>query len=181
MNVNLAVELLRDAKHIYNVALGETHDSDTESKNNLTEVIEKARAFMANRDEVWDRDELKSAIQKILLDKGKFICVLGGQGTGKSLVFANMEKLNMGTVFVIDLRVEGINILNGLITVLKERRKFYLDMQQKGTLKDWIATGGAVESLFTCARKFGEFDVIMNALSDGSSKKLQPVHFMCSE
>lgn len=103
MNVDLAVELLRDTEHVYNAASEESHGNYTERKINLTEIIKKAQAFMANRDEVWDRDELKGAIQKFISDRGETVCVLGGQGTGKSLVIENMEKLNMGNVFALDL------------------------------------------------------------------------------
>ena len=92
--------------------------------------------------------------------------MLGSKNTGKSLVFSNFEKLNMNNVFVVHLGKEAFDILHGMISVLKERRKTYLDMEQKGTLKDWTATAtrGAVASLFSCAKEFGEFDAIMNAL-----------------
>ena len=52
INVDLAVDLLGDRKHIYNVALEENHGNDTERKSYLTEVIKKAQMFVSNRDEV---------------------------------------------------------------------------------------------------------------------------------
>ena len=110
INVDLAVDLLRDTKHIYNVALEENHGNDTERKSNLTEVIKKARLFVHNYDEVWDRDELKGAIQGILVGSGEFVYVLGSKDTGKSLVIANLQKLNMNNVLVVNLGY-GSNIL----------------------------------------------------------------------
>lgn len=107
-------------------------------------------------------DELKEAIQGILVGSGEFVYVLGSKNTGKSLVFSNFEKLNLNNVFV----VKGFDILDGMISVLRERRKTYLEMKEMGTLKDWTATatGGAEASVFSCAKEFGEFDAIMNAL-----------------
>ena len=125
----------------------ETHGNDAECKKYLTEVIKKAKTFMENLDEVWDRDELRSAIHTILLDTGKFFCVLGGKSTGKTLVIKNMEKLNMDNVFVADLRLKGSNILKGL-----EREKFYQDMEEKGS---------AVASYFDHARAFEKLHAIL--------------------
>ena len=47
INVDMAVDLLGDRKHIYNVALEENHGNDTERRSNLTEVIKNLKYFYA--------------------------------------------------------------------------------------------------------------------------------------
>ena len=171
INIDLAADLLRDTKHVYHVALEETHGNDAERKNYLTEVIKKAKTFMENLDEVLDRDELKSAIQTILLDKGKFVCVLGGKSTGKTLVIKDMEKLNMGNVFVVDLRLKGSNIWKGLVGVILEREKFYQDVEEKGS---------AVTSNSDRARAFEELHAILkDRIFEGSVE--QPLKVVINE
>ena len=180
MNVDLAVDLLGDGKYIYNVALEENHGNDFDRKSNLTEVIKKAQQFVYNDDEVWDRDELKGAIQGILVGGGKFVYLLGSKDTGKSSVIEIMGKLNMNNVFVVNLGYDS-NILRELTSVLRDRRESYLEMDRTNTLKDWTATGGAVASLFSCAEEFGELDAIMNHLSFRDFVKLQSLGVLINE
>lgn len=82
VNVDFAVDLLRDKKRIYNVALEENHGNATECKICLTKVIKKARTFMKSRGQVWDRDELERAIKNILSTDGNFVCLLCWQVVG---------------------------------------------------------------------------------------------------
>ena len=182
MNVGSAVGLLRDTKHIYNVALDETHGSNADLlKSNLTEVIKKAKVFMRNRDEVRDRDELKSAIQSIHSDVGKFVCVLGGKSTGKSLVIKNVEKLNMNNVFVVDLRLKGSDILKGLVSVIMERRRFYEDnMEQKGAVNIKAAIGSTVADQYNLAKEFENVLKVVNAIIDKDSVE-QPLEVLINE
>ena len=89
----------------------------------------------------------------------------------------------MSTVFVIDLRVKGTNILKGLMSVLKERRKFYEDMDE-GTFKVATAIGSAVGSAVASyldrAKVFEEVIAIMTALVDKGSEE-QPLEVLINE
>ena len=40
--------------------------------------------FMEN--EVWNRDELRASLERIVTGRGQFACLLGGRSTGKSLL-----------------------------------------------------------------------------------------------
>jgi hypothetical protein len=86
---------------------------------------------------VWDRDELKGAVQDIIARRGEFFCLLGCKSTGKSLVIQHLEKLclegcNMGIVFVVNQRIEGSNILKGLMIFPEKRRNLLTSAERAG-------------------------------------------------
>ena len=166
INVDYAVDLLRDTKHLYNIALEDTLGNATECRNNLTEIVKKANTFMINQDEVWDRDELKRAILNIFSGVGNFVCLLGGKSTGKSLVIRDLEKLNMSSVFVVDLRVKGSNILNALLAVLQERKKYYLDMKEKQNVKTVITFARALATSIQKGEEFNRAASTIQAILD---------------
>ena len=89
-----AANLLRDNTYLHKIALAEAHGNATECKNSDTEIIKKAKIFMANKDEVWDRDELKDAIRAITANRGEFVRLVGGKSTSKTLVIRHLEKLS---------------------------------------------------------------------------------------
>ena len=126
INLKDAADLLRDTKYLYNVVT-------KESKTNLTEIIEKAEAFMMNQTEIWDRDDLQDALKVVFAQCSQLVCLLGGKSTGKSLVLRNLERLNKGTVFRVNLR-EGSDILKALLKVLEERRNYYLYLESENTM-----------------------------------------------
>lgn len=106
--------------YIYNIALEENNGNATQCKSNLTDVINRAQNFIKNRDEVWGQDQLEGAIQDIVSSEGKFVCLLGGKNTGKSLLIENMTR-RCGKILLVNLREEGNDILKGLYAVLGER------------------------------------------------------------
>ena len=183
INLDDAADLLRDNKHLHNIALAEAHGNATECKNKIAEIIKTAKIFMANRDEVWDSDELKCALQAIIADRGKLVCLLGGKSTGKSLVIRYLEKLSlkdryMGTVFVVNQRVEGSDILTGLIAVLQERRNFYLKSQEESDF--FISLAGLAVSFFAEDKEYEAFSKVMIALSNNNNVK-QPLKVLIKE
>ena len=156
INLDDAANLLRDRNYINNIALAEAHGNATELKNNLTKIIEKAKIFIANRDEVWDREELKGALLQTIEGIGKFVCLLGGKSTGKTLVMKFLEKRileesGMDSLIFVDLREEGDDILKALLEVLKRRRNYYKMKMSKGAkfprfwsfFQFWRAVGSA--------------------------------------
>ena len=166
INLDDAVNLLRDRNYINNIALAEAHGNATELKNNLTKIIEKAKIFMANRDEVWDREELKGALLQTIEDIGNFICLLGGKSTGKTLVIKFLEKRileesGMDSLIFVDLREEGDDILKALLEVLKRRRNYYKMKMSKGAkfprfwrfLQFWRAVGSGAAAIYVSKEK----------------------------
>jgi hypothetical protein len=127
LNLKDAAELLRDTNYLYNAVT-------KESKNNLTEIIQKADAFMRNQDEIWDRDDLKDSLESVVAQDNQFVCLLGGKSTGKTLVIRNFEKTRMGTVFVVNLRRDS-DILKGLLKVLEDRVTRVDFLNTEGTIK----------------------------------------------
>ena len=170
INLDDAANLLRDRNYINNIALAEAHGNATELKNNLTKIIEKAKIFMANRDEVWDREELKGAIQDIIADCGKFVCLLGGKSTGKSLVLEYLEKRNMETVFIVDLRVRDKDILKALLTVLEKRRDYYVNLDNE-TLEAVLKDGKVFASVEGKGAAYGQFLTTVTAFMKMNSAK----------
>ena len=69
---------------------------DAEKKNIATELyledLIKAMSNFKISDEVHDREQFYSFLEKIYEVKGNFLLVLGGKSVGKSLVLADFEK-----------------------------------------------------------------------------------------
>lgn len=122
MIINDAAALLEDRRHIYSCALLDANGNVSECKTNIRNIVKESRKFMG-RQEVWDREELQSALKATIAQRGKFVCVLGGKNTGKSLILGNVETLNDDSVFVVDLRLYGSDIFKGLLKVLEARLK----------------------------------------------------------
>ena len=181
INLDDAANLLKDRPHIYNIALAEAQGNATECKNNMTEIVKKARKYMANRDEVWDRDELKSALLEFITGCGKFGCLLGGKSTGKSLVLKWLENGNMGTVFIVNLRNSGDDILKGLLAVLEKRRDYYLDLdKQQPAITAAVKVGQVVAGFLGKGESYGEFLKVFNSLVEMNSAK-QPLEILIAE
>ena len=100
----------------------------------LVDVTRKASNYTRST-EVWDRTDLKKALNDITKGRGVLGCVLGGHSTGKSLVFRDLVRsINTPTssqVIYVDLSLR-INILDGLLWELEL-------MRGKG-IKDYVQT-----------------------------------------
>ena len=127
INLKDAAELLHDTTYLYSTVL-------KDSKNNLTEIVQKADAFMSDLDIIWDREDLKDSLKSVFAQDNQFVCLLGGKSTGKTLVIRNFEKTRMGTVFVVNLRRHS-DILEGLLKVLEERVTRVDFLNTEGTIK----------------------------------------------
>jgi hypothetical protein len=120
-------ELLKDPQHIFNICLNNAGGNFTLLDENLKNMSDKAKAFIQSN-EVWNRKELITSIESITEDKGKFVCILAGKSTGKSIVLSDIEKRFPAKVFTVDLRAHP-NILTGLMWTLSDRQK--LDITDK--------------------------------------------------
>ena len=176
-----AANLLEDGPHMYNTALAEAQGNATECKNNMTEIIKKASIYIVNRDEIWDRDELKSALLEFIAGSGKFGCLLGGKSIGTTLVLKWLEKRNMGTVFIVNLRNSGDDILKGLLAVLEKRRDYYLDLdKQQPAITAAVKVGQVVAGFLGKGESYGEFLKVFNSLVEMNSAK-QPLEILIAE
>lgn len=110
--------------------------ADKKADETLQHILQKADAFMESN-QLWNRDELTSALKSIIYSKGIFACVLGGKNTGKSLVLEEMERLE-DKVFLVDLR-RNSDILGSLIEKLRERRLRYKSTQFSNAIMKVVA------------------------------------------
>jgi hypothetical protein len=128
---------------------------------------------------VWDRDELKGAVQDIIARRGEFFCLLGGKSTGKSLVIQHLEKLclegcNIGIVFVVNQRIEGSNILKGLMTFPGT----YLRLQKE--LDVAVQIGRHAATVFAKEEEHDALSKFIMALID-NTKMEQPLQVLIEE
>ena len=181
INLDDAANLLKDRPHIYNIALAEAQGNATECKNNMIEINKKALKFMVNQDEVWGRDEFKGALLEFIAGSGKFGCLLGGKSIGTTLVLKWLEKRNMGTVFIVNLRNSGDDILKGLLAVLEKRRDYYLDLdKQQPAITAAVKVGQVVAGFLGKGESYGEFLKVFNSLVEMNSAK-QPLEILIAE
>ena len=149
MNLKDSADMLKDRKYLHSIV--------TEKEINLPEIISKAKVFIHNQTEIWDRDDLQNALEFVFADESNFVCLLGGKSTGKSLITKNLEQLSMGTIFRVNLR-GGSDILTGLKEVLLEQRDYYKFWGNQELTKR-IAKFG------TLAAEVAVFETIVSALT----------------
>lgn len=156
---NDATALLRDRKCMYNCALKDAHGDVQACKKNLDEIIQKATEFMKNQKEVWDRDELQAELKAIVTDQGALSFILGGKTSGKSLILKLLEMLSIDSVFVVDLREHRGDMLQGLLSVLDKRKRYY--EAEKRSILDAAKAGQ------TFVHKLMKVNPIATSLIDG--------------
>lgn len=78
-------------------------------------MLQSAESFIESEsDRLWDRNELITNLKDIFSKKGRFVCVVGGKNTGKSLLaFEEIKSRYKEKVFKVDLRADP-SILNSL-------------------------------------------------------------------
>ena len=129
INLRDVGDLMKNTNYLYNNAVEDVRGDTKELKKYLQDTVKRAQAYMENQEEIWDRDELKDNLNRIIGTKGNFVCLLGGKSTGKSLVLRHFEKKNLTNVFVVDLRgTEKGDILKELLRVLTMRKSYYTDL-----------------------------------------------------
>jgi hypothetical protein len=130
-----------DAKEIsrmvfYDEAKKDLNGENTDVDKYLADVYTRAKQF-AESEEVWDRTELKAAIEKVLNKRGAFACMLGGRDTGKTLVLKDIARSprNDSKVGYIDLRGNP-DLLDNAIDLLSP------DYDVRADLADMVNTTG---------------------------------------
>jgi hypothetical protein len=127
--IKSSYELLKNPNHIYNICLKNAGGNTTKLDENLKNMSDKAEEFIQS-DEVWNRKELITSIENIIARKGKFVCILAGKNTGKSLVLSSIEKRFPAKVFKLNLRKHP-DILTGLLWTLRDRQKLDIKVKVK--------------------------------------------------
>ena len=132
VNLRDAGDLLKNTNYLYDSAVEDVRGDTKELKKYLQDTVKRAQAYMKNQEDIWDRDELKDQLNRIIGTKGNFVCLLGGKSTGKSLVLRHFEKKNLSNVFIVNLRgTEKVDILKELLRVLTKRKSHYTDLVNK--------------------------------------------------
>jgi hypothetical protein len=103
INLRDAGDLLKNTNYLYNSAVEDVRGDTNELEKYLQDTVKRAQAYTENQEDIWERDELKDQLNRIIGTKGNFVCLLGGKSTGKSLVLRHFEKKNLTNVFVVDL------------------------------------------------------------------------------
>jgi hypothetical protein len=129
INLRDACDLLKKKDYVYNSAVEDVRGDTNELKKYLQDTVKRAQAYMKNQEDIWDRDELKDQLNRIIGTEGNFVCLLGGKSTGKSLVLRHFEKKNLTNVFIVNLRgTEKGDILKELLRVLTNRKSYYTEL-----------------------------------------------------
>ena len=146
MNLPEASKMVMDYNYIYASALRDAGGDVIKLDTNLNKIEKSAVAFM-KLGQMWDRAELKSQLESIVSSEGKFVCLLAGKSTGKSLILRNLEQDHMEKVFVVNLRLHGPDILEGLRNVLQERKSYFSKSVEKTKGVVVPAVGAAMPSV----------------------------------
>jgi hypothetical protein len=120
---------VEDVKYIYNLFLHNAGGNITKLEETVKNMNDKISKFKVS-DEVWDRNEFTTVIESIIAGVGKFIFVLAGKTTGKSLLFRSLEKQFPMKVFMLNLQTKP-NILKGLLSTLRKRQWADDDTQER--------------------------------------------------
>jgi hypothetical protein len=132
LDVNKSVTLSKDFNHIYNVGLNNAAENAVKFDENLQSIVQRANSFIESN-QLWNRDKLTSALERIIKTKGgKFSCVLGGKNTGKSLVLRDGEAISRKSS-LINLRGNS-DILSGIIEELRVRKLRYRPNQSNDAI-----------------------------------------------
>jgi len=119
LSVKEAAEIVRNNRQLYEIIEKECESDTGRIDERLEEIEIVVDSFIAEKD-VWDRKDLLQELEVIARKKGRFVCLLGGKSTGKSLVLTNFSKQQEGKnrmVFYIDMRIYP-GIVQGLVDVL---------------------------------------------------------------
>ena len=119
--------LLQDSQYIFDICSKNAGGDTARLNEDLKRISQKATSYIES-DVLWNRDELMSCLHNIVTSKGRFVCLLAGKSTGKSLVLKKLQDKSPGKVFVVNLRLNP-NILTGLVSTLRDRQQW--DMQEK--------------------------------------------------
>ena len=166
LDMNKSVTLLKDFNHIYNVGLNNAVQNAVKFDENLQSIVQRANSFIESN-QLWNRDKLISALERIIKTKGgKLSCVLGGKNTGKSLVLKEMEKRFQEKVLLINLRGKS-DILSGVIEELRVRKLRYRPNQSNDAIVTVIgrvlygAVAGKLKDIVSLSDYQTFFDAIM--------------------
>ena len=119
--------LLQDSQYIFDICSKNAGGDTARLNEDLKRISQKATSYIES-DVLWNRDELKSCLHNVVMRKGRFVCLLAGKSTGKSLVLKKLQEGSPDKVFVVNLRLNP-NILTGLVKTLRDRQQW--DMQEK--------------------------------------------------
>jgi hypothetical protein len=136
MEIPATIKFLNDEGKLFKAALEDSRNSGVPVEVYLKNIKDTANIWM-NEDNVCDRALLIAKINDILLQNGRFVCLLGGKSTGKSLLMRDfVKKRKEGSVIRVNMRSfsKDGNILVALLHELaRATPKTYSDL-----MKEWL-------------------------------------------
>jgi hypothetical protein len=120
------------------------------------------KQFMRRR-QVFGQNFLKKKLNEISEDKGRFVCLLGGKNTGKSLALnaLSRDENESRAVILVSMRSGYSNIISGALAVIHEN---------KDTL--WKDSQAAMQALSMTVPKSKSLDSLLRDLSTKSDKAI---------
>ncbi len=129
-----AAALVKNKSLLYEIVKADCQNDEKEINQYLDEIKCKLKEFM-EKNEVFNREDLKRGLRMVTEDKGNFACLLGGKSTGKSLVlneFSREEVVNKKVIYI-DLRMGYSSITDGFIDVIKKSK----NQGWKDAISEW--------------------------------------------
>ena len=121
LNFKDTVAILSNKHFIYESALKDVNGDESLLLAYFENINKKIMKFK-NEKKLWDREDLMKGLSKSTNTKGNFVCILGGQSTGKSFVLHKFQENAKNKVIIVDLR-DDTNLVRCLTTAIGETSK----------------------------------------------------------
>ena len=117
-----AAALVKNKSWLYEIVKADCENDEKAIDKYLFDIKDRMKCFM-DKNEVFDREDLKRGLNYITEVKGNFACLLGGKSTGKTLVlkeFSRKEVKNRKVIYI-DLR-DNPSIFYGFVESIKKSK-----------------------------------------------------------
>jgi len=134
---------------------GEEFEGDV--KEYLTQASKKRSQFL-DSDVVYDREEIKTALHHVLVEKGQLVLLMGGKSLGKSTLLkelAKQKKPILGhdgaerSLLYVDARSCGGDLTEGLLAALQSEMREQQRLLKSGDSNRVIQSEQAAESIIS--------------------------------
>jgi len=126
LDLKLSKQLLMNASLIYEAAVQDVKEGHKKTVDEYLNAIKhNTNSFIAKK-EIYDREEILQKVRYVIESSGRFLCLLGGKSTGKSLIFKHFadpkHRIKHSSFIVVDMRSNAYskNILEALIECLTD-------------------------------------------------------------
>jgi hypothetical protein len=134
MSLPEAAALVKNKSLLYEIVKADCQN-DSIGIDKYLDAIESMMDVFMDRNEVFNREDLKHGLNEVTRKKGNFACLLGGKSTGKTLVlneFSRKEVENKKIIYI-DLRMGYSSITVGFVDVIKKSK----NQEWKDAISEW--------------------------------------------